>query len=468
MPSKTFVPAFKAHVGDWEYYLCLMSYAQVAREISFAYELGGNTDLGKMIQRGIGDRTEQITQYLLSNKHRFLGALVVAAWGGQPEYLELEMDDTAEQGVLAGVDRDFGVLTFDGTHQFFALDGQHRLRAIKDAIKKDPDLGSEDIGVIVVPHFDNEQGRVATRRLFTNINRNAVKTSQQENIALDEDDGFAILTRRFLDDHPFLSKEGVVQVFSKQGQSGELKLATRQVPVGGSAWTTIGVLYDMLRGLGFDLDGTMHKLSQRATDEVLDASYEVLCSRVDSLLKAAGNLEQSYLAAATPKELRAPKGHEGDGHPFMRPVVQIGVVKALAHVIAQRLLTWDEALAELQTLDWRLAAAPFLAVWTETPDGKSKGKMATGKDNTTLLQSLLAVHLAPMSKAEIDRALKAYKNLKGKAYPLKADDLVARITQPPAPVPGEQAEALPEVELAEEINDPDLIADVEPGDAEDE
>jgi DNA sulfur modification protein DndB len=471
MPSKTFVPAFKAHVGDWEYYLCLMSYAQVAREINFAYELGGNKDLGTMIQRGIGDRTEQITQYLLTNKHRFLGSLVVAAWGGHPEYIALEMDDSAEQGMLSGVDREFGVLTFDGTHQFFALDGQHRLRAIKDAIKKDPDLASEDIGVIVVPHFDNEQGRVATRRLFTNINRNAVKTNQQENIALDEDDGFAILTRRFVDEHPFLGKEGVVQVFSKRGDEGELRLATRQVPVGGAAWTTIGVLYDLLRTLGYDLDGTMHKLTQRATDEVLDASYEILAKRIDSLLAAAGDIKTKYDAAVSPKELRAPKGHEGDGHPFMRPVVQVQVVRALRHVIEQKLLTWDEALARLSKLDWRLASAPFLSVWTETPDAKSKGKMATSKDNATLLMNLLVVHLAPTTKAEIERALKAYRALKGKAYTFKTDDLTGYITQPPAAPAGAEDATEVEVEVAAipdvlDTGDADEIADVEPGDAE--
>lgn len=472
MPSKTFVPAFKAHVGDWEYYLCLMSYAQVGREINFAYELGGNKDLGTMIQRGIGDRTEQITQYLLTNEHRFLGSLVVAAWGGHPEYIPLEMDDTAEQGMLSGVDREFGVLTFDGTHQFFALDGQHRLRAIKDAIKKDPDLGSEDIGVIVVPHFNNEKGRVATRRLFTNINRNAVKTSQQENIALDEDDGYAILTRRFVDEHPFVGQEGVVQVFSKRGSEGELKLATRQVPVGGSAWTTIGVLYDILKTLGYDLDGTMQKLTQRATDEVLDSSYEVLSKRLDSLLTAAGNVQVRYNSAASPKELRAPKGHEGDGHPFMRPVVQIQVARVVAHVVQQGLLTWDEALERLGTLDWRLAAAPFLSVWTETPEGRSKGKMATGKDNANTLHNLLVAHLAPTSRAEIDRAVKEYRALKGKPYPFKIDDLAGRITQPhpvsPPVVNDATSSSAEDAQPELDPDDPDLIADVEPGDAEDE
>lgn len=427
MPSKTFVPAFKAHVGAWDYYLCLMSYAQVAREINFAYELGVNKDLGSMVQRGIGVRTDEIREYLLTNERRFLGALVVAAWGGQPEYLPLRMEETEDQGMLAGVDREFGVLTFDGTHQFFALDGQHRLRAIKDAIKKNPDLGTEDIGVIVVPHFDDESGRQITRRLFTNINRNAVRTTVQENIALDEDDGFAITARRLLDDHSFIGKEGVVQVFSKRGDDGLLKLATRQVPVSGNSWTTIGVLYDLCKTLGFDLDGTMHKLSQRATDAVLETSYKILSERFDELLSFCGDLPGRYSAAPSGKELRAPKGHEGDGHPFMRPVVQIAVTRVVRHVIEQRQLTWDGALERLSALDWRMAASPFEVVWQATPGGRTEGKMLSGKNGSEALYSLLLAHVAPPNKSQVDRALKAFREFRGKKYPVAAGDLYSGV-----------------------------------------
>ncbi len=462
MPSKTFVPAFKAHVGEWEYYLCLMSYAQVAREINFAYELGVNKDLGSMIQRGIGVRTVEITDYLLKNERRFLGALVVAAWGGQPEYLPLQMADSDEQGVLAGVDREFGVLTFDGTHQFFALDGQHRLRAIKDAVKKQPELGSEDIGVIVVPHFNDPQGRQLTRRLFTNINRNAVKTTKQEDIALDEDDGFAILTRRLLDEHPFLGEDGTVQVFSRRGEEGEIKLATRQVPVSGSAFTTIGVLYDLLRELGYDLDGTMHRLTERATDEVLEQSYAVLNERVTALLTACGDLINRYNSASSGKELRAPKGLENDGHPFMRPVVQIAVARAVRNVVQQRLLTWEQALDKLSALDWRIGQAPFLAVWQFTPDAKAQGKMLTGKDNTTLLLDLLLVHLAPTTKAQVERALRSFRQLRGSKYPYSVDQLVAGLVAPSAEPPTPPVGPLPAVDLPEVAAEDDSEEDVDP------
>ncbi|MGW3073958.1 DNA sulfur modification protein DndB [Kitasatospora sp. NPDC001132] len=423
MPSKTFVPAFEAKVGNWTYYSCLMSYAQVAREINFAHELGGNRDLGTMIQRGVGTRTQEITEYLLTNENRFLGALIIAVWGGDPNYLPVTMD-SENQAVLQGLDRNFGVLTFDGTQQFFALDGQHRLKAIKDAIKQNPELGNEDINVIVVPHFDTADGRRRTRRLFTNINRNAKSTNLQENIALDEDDSFAILTRRLLDEDEFLKRDKVVLVFSKVGQDGELVLAQRSISNQSSpAWSTIAVLYDIVKEIGYDLPCTTGEAKQRATDELLDQSFELLAVRLHELLDACGNLRERYLAALSGKDLRAPKGRDGAGHPFMRPAVQNQVAKVVRHILEQGALEWTEVLKRLSALDWKMTSAPFSAMWIETPEGKTKGKMASG--NNQLLYDLLQVHLAPRSKAQISRALRAYSDVMKTKYPLPAEELFA-------------------------------------------
>src|SRR6266849_269549 len=246
MSNKTFIPAFQCTVGDWKYYICMMKYGEVARQVNFAYELNNsNQELGQLIQRGISKRTKGITEYLLKSTHRFLGGLVIAAWGGEPTYTPLSMDDP--EGMLKGIDREFGVLMFDGTQAYFVLDGQHRLRAMKDALMQNPDIGKEDICVLIVTHYNTPEGRRRTRRLFSNINRNAKQT----------------------------------------------------------------VIYDLLQYLGWDCPGAMRIQHIRPLDDVLDESYKILTSRLDDLLKYCGDIRAKLAAAASAKEIRAPKDHEG-------------------------------------------------------------------------------------------------------------------------------------------------------------
>ena len=417
MTNKTFIPAFKASVGDWEYYICTMKYAEAARHINFAWELGGNADLNRLIQRGIGKRTDDIRDYLLQSEHRFLGALIVAAWGGDPDYTPLAMEDP--NGYLSGLDKQFGVLTFDGTQSYFALDGQHRLKAIKEAIKTDPKIGKEDICVIMVSHYDSADGKVRTRRLFTNINRNAKATTGAENIVLDEDDGAAIITRRLVTEHPFLSRKGVVKVFTMQGEEGELKLAPGNVPqTDKAAWSTLSTLYDMVSHLSFDLDASMQKRSARPSDEVLESSYEVIAKRLDDLLRSAGNVSGAMVEGISAKDIRAPKNKEGEGAAFLRPVIQKAVTRVIRNLVSQEVIDWDEAMVRLSSLDWRIAAAPWLAVFNP-----ANSKMITAKENVELLDELVEVHVAAASKQAIARARKAYKEVKGQAYPISDDIL---------------------------------------------
>ncbi len=423
MSNKTLVPAMKCAVGDWSYYICTMQYAEVAHQVQFAYDLGGNTELGQLAQRGITDRTKGLTDYLLASPHHFLGGLVVAAWQGAPNYTPLTMDDP--DGMLSGLDQGFGVLTFDGTQQYFVLDGQHRLRAIKDALKKKPELGKEDICVLMVTHYDSKEGRTRTRRLFSNINRNAKQTGLAENIALDEDDGFAILTRRFLEDHDFLKEEGRVRVIMGTDDSGGIKLAGGSVAKGDArAWTTFTVLYDMLPPLASGLPSVLKDKTTRPSDDVLEQAYGVISNRLDDLLTHCGDVRKKLEAALSAKEVRAPKDNEGNGHPFMRPVVQKAVARVVSDIMEQGVLTWPETMHRLSGLTWRMSAAPWTAVFSV--DG---GKMLTGKDNTVLLAALLRAHLAPQSLQEIKRARKLYKDVRGQDYPISEAEMAARLVK---------------------------------------
>lgn len=421
MANKTFIPAFKAKVGDWNYYICHMKYGEVAKQIQFAYELGGNADLHTMIQRGISSRTNDITEYLLNSPHRFLGSLIVAAWKGHPEYTAIQMEDPDE--MLKGLDRDFGLLTFDGSQLYFALDGQHRLRAIKDALKKNPDLADEDICVILVAHFDSPEGRLKTRRLFTNINRNAKTTTGAENIVLDEDDGLAILTRRFLTDHDLFSKDKVIKVFQKQGTEGDITLAGSSVPkTDPKSLSTISVLYNCLSEITFGLDASMKDPTARPTGEILDESYKVLSNRIDDLLSASGDIRSLYEATPSARDLRAPKDSEGTGHAFMRPVIQRAVFRVTGQICEQDRLGWKELMKRLGQLDWAIGSAPWTAVFNP-----SNNKMFGSKEFSNLLDELLLAHIAPVSKQSIRRARKNYKELIGAQYPITDEKMFSNI-----------------------------------------
>jgi DNA sulfur modification protein DndB len=456
MSNKTFIPAFQCTVGDWKYYICMMKYGEVARQVNFAYELNNsNQELGQLIQRGISKRTKGITEYLLKSTHRFLGGLVIAAWGGEPTYTPLSMDDP--EGMLKGIDREFGVLMFDGTQAYFVLDGQHRLRAMKDALMQNPDIGKEDICVLIVTHYNTPEGRRRTRRLFSNINRNAKQTALVENVALDEDDGFAILTRRVVEEHEFLREDGRVRVILSVGDAGELRLAGTSIPKSDpKALTSLTVIYDLLQYLGWDCPGAMRIQHIRPLDDVLDESYKILTSRLDDLLKYCGDIRAKLAAAASAKEIRAPKDHEGDGHPFMRPVVQKAIARVASEIVQAGLLTWKELMARLSQLEWKLSANPWTAVYAA-----DAGKMLTTKEHTELLCELLHVHLAPKSMAAIKRARKNFKDLRSVQYEVTDEALAERIiavteTQPPVEI------RRPEKEISE---GPDLTV---PGDVEED
>ena len=130
--------------------------------------------------------------------------------------------------------------------------------------------------------------------------------------------------------------------------------------------------------------------------------------------------------------MRAPKNAEGDGHPFMRPVVQKAVARVASEIVYQGLITWEEVMKRLAGLDWKLALSPWQAVAASGPDGV---KMLAGKNNTELLCELLHVHLAPSSQQAIKRARKNFKEVRGSLYPVSEDELAKRLPaeEPPPP-----------------------------------
>ena len=162
-----YVPALQARMGDWQYYVTVMKLGKIARECRLAEEIHVNKDLDDLIQRELQDRVrKEMVPYLLNEPQRFYGALVVAVYGGEPEFSpvrvhEHELIDDRESSSYG-----FGLLRFDGSQIYYALDGQHRLKSIQEAIILNPDIAKEEITVIVLKHEDTQEGLQRTRRLF--------------------------------------------------------------------------------------------------------------------------------------------------------------------------------------------------------------------------------------------------------------------------------------------------------------
>ena len=129
------------------------------------------------------------------------------------------------------------------------------------------------------------------------------------------------------------------------------------------------------------------------------------------------------------------KNAEGEGHPFMRPVVQKAVAQVAMEIVQQKRATWDEVMHRLSELKWEMATPPWEAVFSP-----ESGKMLVGKDNTSNLAELLHAHLAPASLQAIRRARKGFKDNRGKQYPISEEELSQRL-------PSEGSAPLPEIDI---------------------
>jgi DNA sulfur modification protein DndB len=368
-----FVPALRGHLGDWEYYITIMKLNDVANRIELAENLHPHKELDKILQRELSDRVKDMTNYLLKQKERFYGSLIVAVYGGNPKFENVRM---AEHPLLDNPDSPFGLIVFDGTQQYFALDGQHRLASIRDAVKANRDLGKEEISVIFVPHHGTDEGLRRTRRLFTTVNRYAKPTATHINLALDEDDAVAIVTRRIMREHPLFKENGYVKV---KGKNVGVKES--------DTLTTMAVLYEMNQNFLMTKERNVKEKSFRQfrpEPEVLDKLYDEtvkVWTAIINEIEVFGNVAKGIVK---PGFVRAGGDNENDGHLLFRPVGQIAFSNALNWAMNKDGNTLGDILQKFNKVDWRLGVAPWKGiVWRS-------GKMITTKETAHLLARLMA------------------------------------------------------------------------------
>lgn len=235
-----YIPSITGQFAQWRYYQLIMQVRNIVEELDYLptevkfrvktadeVEEINSKYVNEMLQRVFdSNRLEPIKNYLLKQEDKYVNNLTIAIYGGDPEWYPIglkplvEMEEENEEQVES-ITKAFGLIKLRGDETMFVLDGQHRVKGLREAVLTKPDLLDEEIAVTLIAHNPDVVGRERTRRLFTTVNRYAKPVSAGESILLDEDDVSAILTRSLMNKHPILSRNNVVA----QNKTADLKLS---------------------------------------------------------------------------------------------------------------------------------------------------------------------------------------------------------------------------------------------------
>ena len=134
-------------------------------------------------------RIPVISKYILNNRDTYVFSALAASIDGKFTF----NPNTLNQ--------DVGTLEVSMDARFLINDGQHRKAAILEAMHEDSSLGEETISIV----FFADTGLARSQQIFTDLNKNAVKTSNSISELYDSRDEMAVITRRVIWSIEFLN-----------------------------------------------------------------------------------------------------------------------------------------------------------------------------------------------------------------------------------------------------------------------
>ena len=371
----------RGKMGSNTYYIGKMSAGELVDNVGFASELPEWAEMSadEKIQRQL-DTTRvinEIVPYIIEDKDRFFGSLIIDIFSGFDE-LEFEAVSDIVTDLPAAYRipmKDMGFLTLPGKERLIALDGQHRLLSLKISLKgfmglpagtkvtpavKDlvphPELAKEEISVIFVEHRDNYK----IRKIFNKVNKYARQTSRGDNIITSDDDVFALISRR-------LFSEG--EPLERIGNSELVNWKTNALSQRSKHLTTISALYTIAETILKDEEFSSKMLPNE--DRIEIAYEEIATFWTENLNKIY--VYQKYLELARQDK---PVSTLREENLLMRPVTQM----ALAHVAyfaKKKEILWKDIVGKLNKIDWSFNNPLWYNIMVI---GSAQKKMITGKE----------------------------------------------------------------------------------------
>jgi len=123
-------------------------------------------------------RIPALKNYILNNPKDYIFSSLTASVDGTMKF---------ESTPSLGKDGKLGRLYVSMESRLLINDGQHRRKAIEEALKEKPEMGHEMISVV----FFQDSGLKRSQQMFSDLNKNAIKPTKSLNILYDHRDKFS-------------------------------------------------------------------------------------------------------------------------------------------------------------------------------------------------------------------------------------------------------------------------------------
>jgi len=253
-------------------------------------------------------RIPAIKNYILNNPEDYTFSSLTASVDGIMKFTP---------AASLGEDGKLGRLYINMDSRLLINDGQHRRKAIEEALKENPDLGHEMISVV----FFHDDGLKRSQQMFSDLNKNAVKPTKSLNILYDHRDKFSQFIVKLV---------GSVDVFEGRVELEKTSISNRST----NAFTLNGIADASLRLIG------LRKSRKPTEDEkkLIKEYWEIVSKNIPEWqLLIQGKTSSS--------ELR-----KSFVHTNTNCLNAIGIAGQI--IIEQNPDSWKDVLKNLKKIDW--------------------------------------------------------------------------------------------------------------------
>jgi DNA sulfur modification protein DndB len=345
-------PAVRGIQAGREFYVAMCPLAVVPRLFAPDESSAPPIDRGqRVLNKG---RLPRLARFLADNPEDYAVSAITASIDGDVEF----------QGSGDQADWELGRLVIPMSSNLLITDGQHRWRAICEAVKQEPKLEEESVPVV----FYVDEGLERRQQMFADLNMHAVRPTRSLGILYDHRDPVAALAREMSEIVPVFKGRTEVEKTTISNRSGKL--------------FTLSAIYQATAAL----------LSKREGDDVEFPESELAARYWTVLGEVLPGWREVIAGSMKPWELRARYIHAHG--------VVLQALGAAGAALLEEVSDWESHLrgSPLKDLDWSRSNT---RVW----EGRalSDGRVSKAQKHVALTGALFKAELSlSLSKREKD------------------------------------------------------------------